>query len=166
MKNATTPITPNSFIKTLSFLHMGIMAGPVILGIFFYTQVQNSHLDFSDSGDAFLAIIPLIAITGIFLGGFIFNKMIRSIPKDLDLRQKLARFQTASIIKYAFLEGPALFGIVIFHNTQNLAYLIIAAFLIFYLFLQRPTRDKVERHLDLRGEEKSKFNRYDQPLGE
>ncbi|WP_421810934.1 hypothetical protein [Flagellimonas sp.] len=166
MKNTTTPITPNSFIKTLSFLHMGIMAGPVILGIFFYTQVQNPGLDFSDSEDVFLAIIPVIAITGIFLGSFIFRKMIGSIPKDLDLRQKLARFQTASIIKYALLEGPALFAIVIFHNTQNLAYLIIASFLIFYLFLQRPTKDKVEHHLDLRGEEKSKFNRYDQPLGE
>jgi len=166
MKNTATSITPNSFIKTLSFLHMGIMAGPVVLGIFFYTQVQNPHLDFSDSGDVFLAIIPLIAITGIFLGGFIFKKMIGSIPKDLGLRQKLARFQTASIIKYAFLEGPALFSIVIFQNTQNLAHSIIAAFLIFYLFLQKPTKDKVERHLDLLGEEKAKFNRYDQPLSE
>ena len=145
---------------------MGIMAGPVVLGIFFYTQMQNPRLDFSDSGDVFLAIIPVIAITSVFLGGFIFKKMIGSIPKDLDLRQKLARFQTASIIKYAILEGPALFGIVIFHNTQNLVYLIIATFLIFYLFLQRPTKDKVERHLELRGEEKSKFNRYDQALDE
>jgi len=62
------------------------------------------------------------------------------------------------------LEGAALFSVVIFSNTQNLTYMIIGAFLIFYLLLQRPTKDKIERFLDLRGEEKAKFNQLNEPL--
>ncbi|MEC7265155.1 MAG: hypothetical protein VXW38_15555 [Bacteroidota bacterium] len=164
MTTTNNRFTPAGFLKIMSFLHLGITATPIILGILFYTQSQGAQMNFDTSGDMFMAIVPVVAIGSIFLGDLIFKKMLGSLPKGSSLRDKLAKFQTASIIKFALLEGAALFAIVIFSNTQNLTYLIIGAFLIFYLLLQRPTKDKIERILDLRGEEKAEFNQMNEPL--
>ncbi len=164
MTTTNNRFTSGGFLKIMSFLHLGIAATPIILGILFYTQSQGAQMNFDTSGDMFMAIVPVVAIGSIFLGDLIFKKMLGSLPKGSSLRDKLAKFQTASIIKFALLEGAALFAIVIFSNTQNLTYLIIGAFLIFYLLLQRPTKDKIERILDLRGEEKAEFNQMNEPL--
>ncbi|MEO2053602.1 hypothetical protein [Flagellimonas beolgyonensis] len=164
MANTANRITPGGFLKMLSFLHLGIAATPIALGIFFYVQSQNAEISFEDEGDMFMAIVPLIAISSIFIGDFLFKKWIGSLPEKMALRDKLAKFQSAAIIKYALMEGAALFAMVIFSNTQNLTYLLIGVFMIFYLILQRPTKDKIERLLNLRGEEKAQFDQLNEPL--
>ncbi|MHA7863763.1 hypothetical protein [Flagellimonas marinaquae] len=163
-QNPSHKFTPAGFIKLMSFLHMGIAATPIILGAMFYFNNDDPKLMSTDSNDFFLAIVPIVALASIYMGDLFFKKMLASTPKNEGLRAKLAKFQTASIIKYALLEGASLFSIVIFANTQNLIYLIIGAFLICYLFLQRPTRQKIEAALNLQGEEKAKFNRLEEPL--
>ncbi|RDY58879.1 hypothetical protein [Flagellimonas nanhaiensis] len=156
--------TPSGFIRTLSILHIALLAGPTLIGGIFYFQSKETHFSFNDTEDVFLIVVPVFAISGLFLSDFIFRQLIKKIPSKDSLRQKLARYQSASIIKYALLEGPAIFGAVAFFNTQNLAYLLIAGILVLYLALQYPTKDKIERNLNLRGEEKSQFNRPNQPL--
>ena len=163
-QNPTNKFTPDGFIKLMSFLHMGISVTPIILGALFYFNNDDPKLLVSDSNDVFLAIVPIVALASIYVSDLIFKKIVASIPQNEGLRSKLAKFQTASIIKYALLEGASLFSIVIFGNTQNLLYLIIGAFLLFYLFLQRPTKQKIEAALNLQGAEKAKFNRLDEPL--
>ncbi len=157
-------LTPNGFIKTLSILHMSLIMGPVLFGTVIYFQTQNASLNFSDTDDIYLIIVPIVAVSCIFLGNFIFKQSIRNIPKTIGLRQKLARFQTASIIKYALAEAPALFGVVAFMITGNMAYLTISVVLILYFFMLKPTKEKIERSLDLKGDEKSQFNRLNEPL--
>lgn len=148
----------------MSLLHMGISATPVILSILFYFTNKDAKLDVSNSGDIFLTIVPVVALSSIFLSDFLFKKMAKSFPESDTLRDKLTKFQTASIIKYGILEGAALFSVVIFANTQNLIYLIIGVFLIFYLFLLKPTKQKIESVLNLTGEEKAKFDRANKVL--
>ncbi len=157
-------LTPNGFIKTLSILHMSLIMGPILFGTVIYFQTQNASLNFSDTDDIYLIIVPIVAVSCIFLGNFIFKQSIRNIPKTIGLRQKLARFQTASIIKYALAEAPALFGVVAFMITGNMAYLTISVVLILYFFMLKPTKEKIERYLDLKGDEKSQFNRLNEPL--
>ncbi|TXN36918.1 hypothetical protein FVB32_01125 [Flagellimonas hymeniacidonis] len=143
---------------------MSLIMGPILFGTVVYFQTQNASLNFSDTDDIYLMIVPIVAVSCIFLGNFIFKQSIRNIPKTIDLRQKLARFQTASIIKYALAEAPALFGVVAFMITGNMAYLTISVVLILYFFMLKPTKEKIERYLDLKGDEKSQFNRLNEPL--
>ena len=164
MTNTNNKFTPGGFLKIMSFLHLGIAAAPVALGILFFTQSDNTQLNFSSDGDVFLMVVPLVAIGSIFLGDLVFRKIVQGFSDELSLRERLSKFQSAAIIKYAALEGAALFSLVIFSNTQNLTYLIIGVFLIFYLFLQRPTKDKIEGLLNLRGEQKAQFNQLNEPL--
>ena len=156
--------TPSGFIKTLSILHIGLLAGPILIGSIFYFLTEETHFSFNDTDDIFFIVVPVLALSGLFLSDFIFRQLIKNIPSEDKLRQKLARYQSASIIKYALLEGPAILSAVAFFNTQNLAYLLIAGILVFYLAMQHPNKDKIERNLNLRGEEKAHFNRPNQPL--
>ncbi len=164
MQNAKNSFTPSSYLKVLSFLHLGIMATPLLLAVFFYFQIQDAHLSFTDSEDVFIAIAPIIAMAAIFLGDLLFRKIIKSIPNDMGLKEKLARFQMACIVSYALLEGAALFSIVIFYNIQNFTYLFIGLFLLFYLYLKRPTKDKIEHLLNLQGAQKAQFNKLNEPI--
>ena len=160
----TNQITPSGFIRIMSFLHMGIAATPIILGILFYFNSEDPQFSTSGSDDMFLAIVPVVALASIFLGDFIFKKILGSVSQKNRLREKLGKFQTASILKYVLLEGASLFSMVIFSNTQNLVYLILGIVLILYLFLQRPTKQKIENALDLKGAEKAKFDRTHEPV--
>ncbi|MBW8244339.1 hypothetical protein K1F50_16135 [Muricauda oceani] len=148
----------------MSFLHMGIAATPIILGILFYFNSEDPQFNPSGSEDMFLAIVPVVALASIFLGDFIFKKILGSASQKNGLREKLGKFQTASILKYVLLEGASLFSMVIFSNTQNLVHLILGIVLILYLFLQLPTKQKIESALDLKGAEKAKFDRTHEPV--
>lgn len=164
MKNSTAQITPNKFIKTLSIIHLALMMGPVLFGFVTYSQSKNSFQGFSSTEDIFFIIIPIVALSGIFMGNLLFNKLVKSAIKADGLKSKLTGFQTASLIRYALIEGPAFLGVIAFQITENLTYLYIAAFLILFLYLLRPTKDKIERGLELKGKEKDQFNRLDQPI--
>lgn len=148
----------------MSFLHLVISVTPIVLGALFFFNTEDAILDISSTNDLFLAIVPLGAIGSIFFGDLVFRKMTRNLPNNIDLRTKLARFQTASIIKYALLEGAALLGIVVFIHTQNLIYLIMGVLVAFYLAILRPTKQKIENALSLTGEEKARFDRVNEPL--
>ena len=164
MQNSTNSFTPAKYIKTLSLLHMVIMATPVLVGVFFYSQASDTYLNFTNTEDIFLAICPIVAVGSIFLGDYLLKKMVNSFPPDLDLKEKLIRFQRACIIKYGLMEGATFLCVIFFYQTHNLAYLAIGAFLTFFLFLQRPVKDKIERILNLQGAQKSQFNRMNQPI--
>lgn len=162
--NQNTPKTPANYIKTLSIIHLGMLMGPVAFGVVMYSQAKNSTLNFSDTSDVFLMVVPIFALSGIFVGNLLFNRMLQAAKKEEGLAPKLMRFQTASLIRFALTEGPAFLGIIAFHQTENLTYLYIAGVLLLYLYLLRPTKDKIERGLALRGKERDQFNRMDQSI--
>jgi hypothetical protein len=135
------------------------MAGPLLLGILFYL---NTPLNTNGTiADIFVYILPLIALGGIFAGNFIFKKLLSNIKKNESLQHKLTGYQTASLVKFALLEGPALLNILWFSQTGNLLFLTIGMVLVLFLFMQRPTKIKIENDLELTGEHKRRFNRLD-----
>ncbi len=164
MENSPAQTTPSSFIKTLSTIHLALMAGPFLFGAFAYFQTENSYLDYTNTEDVFMLVVPIFALSGVFMGNLLFKKIVKSSDQVKGLRSKLTRFQTASLIKYMIIEGPALIGIVAFYQTANLTYLYISGVLILFLYLLRPTKYKIEQGLRLKGEEKSQFNRLNQPI--
>ena len=135
MNNSTGKLTPRSFIKTLSILQLALIAGPIVFAIFAYFQTQEIAIDLSNTDDPFFLIIPIFALGAIFLGNVVYKKLTAEISKIAGLKQKLIRFQIASLIKFASVEAPALFSVVAFYMTGNMAFLLISVVLIFYLAL-------------------------------
>ncbi|MFP4845677.1 hypothetical protein [Winogradskyella sp. PE311] len=149
--------TTKSIIKTLTIFHYAYCIAILVFGIVALYITENAVINFSDSEDIFFFLVPVFAITLAFLSHFIFQQNLKRVREKTTLQEKLVHYQTSRIIKYAMLEAPALFGVVIFIITSNQYYLIIAAVLLAYLFLQRPTKEIVKQDLDLNAEQKQQF---------
>ena len=147
----------NAFLKILSIIHLALCSGVFIFGIIMFSKMKSTEIILDDSADIFKYIIPSAAIIAFFLSNFLFKSQLNSISENAELKEKLIKYQSASIIKYAVLEGVALFSIVIYTSTNNFLYLLIASGLLLYLILQRPTSSKIISDLDLKGNEKQDF---------
>lgn len=154
--------TPRNYIKTLSTLHLAMAAGPLLVTAFFYfnTELETN----GTASDIYVYVFPIIALIGIFSSKFIFNLLIKKLKTKETLQAKLAGYQSASLIKFALIEGPALLNIVWFSQTGNLLYLTIGGVLILFLFMQRPKTEKIETDLELNSEHKRQFHKLDEPI--
>ena len=157
-------MTPNSFVKTLTLIHSVLIMGLVtFVGVSLYLSNDKINFDFNTE-DTFLLILPIIAISALVLSRIVPQKLLQSIKETEDLKKILAQYQTASVIKYALIEGPAMIGIVMFMSTNNAAFLVISGVLTIYLLLQKPTKTKIEKELKLRGESRNQFMKYDEKI--
>jgi hypothetical protein len=155
-------LTPNKYIKSLSIIHMMLLSGMIMFGGFVLFQFSGGITPALDTNDTLLLLFPVIVIGAILASQAIFKKLIAATENKTDLKSKLASYQTATIIKLALIEGPAFLGIVLSMITGNTAYIAIAIVLVIYFLLQKPTLTKVARDLKLRGDDRNKFNRYDE----
>ena len=158
------PITPNNFLKTFKILHLALLIGMLFFGVVVYMQNDSWELTFFDAEDVFLYLSPVLAIGGIVVGNIIFKKFIEKARLQPTLNLQLQGFQSASVIKYSLVEGPALFSLVSAMISSNLFFFIIAGVLSGYLFSLRPTKDKIVNQLKLNHEMKTRFNSGDQTL--
>lgn len=156
--------TPRSFVQTIALLHTVFFVSIVGFSLFAYFTSTSAAIDLESTDDPFFIAIPIVVLAGLVGGKFLFAKLIGKLQSEKSLKAKLAGYQKTSIMYYAFFEGTALFSIVGFLMTGNLYFLIIAAVIAAYLFLQRPTHSKVSEDLALSGKLKSRFDAQDEPI--
>lgn len=159
-----TQLTPRKYTKTLHYLHFAFTMMPTLFGVMAFLLKPDSFFDYAPKDDMLFYIVPVVAIFGIAAGHFLYTRQLKALVKKHSLREKLVGFQSASIIKYATIESPALLGIVGFFLSDNLYFLIIAAILLLYLFFQRPTIDRIKTDLNLDFEEINELNKLDKVL--
>ncbi len=149
--------TPEGFLKSLSVIHLALLAGQVIFGIVAYAQSGKIYFGIHNIDSVFIYIVPIVAIGG-FMGGYLmFKKQLAVIRNKSSLGEKIIAYQTALIVRYALLEGPSLLAIVIYMQDGNLFFLGIAGLMILYFLFLRPTMEKVENDLDLNFNERIEF---------
>ena len=157
-------LTPKKYIKTLSTIHLALLGGMLMFVAVSYMQIETNILSFDYENDTFFLLVPLLTLGGVVASFIVPAKTINALPKESSLREKLMAYQTSSIIKYALIEGPSLFAIVSYMQTENLYYLIIAGALMTYFLTLRPSKSKIEMDLSLDFEHKSAFNQMDEVL--
>lgn len=149
----------NQSLKTFSIIHLALCSGVFIFGFIMFSKIKSTEIILDDSTDVFKYIIPCASIAAIFLSNFLFKSQLNSISENAELKEKMVKYQSASIIKYAILEGVSILSIVIYSLTSNFLYLLIAFGMLLYLISQRPTLSKIISDLDLKGNEKQDFEK-------
>lgn len=139
---------PRSFIKILAIIHGSLCIGLVIFAGFAFLQNGSFEVG-ADSSDVFVYIVPIVAMAGYFGSKFVYQNRIRNLPKEEPLKTKFQRYQLASILKYALIEGPAFLALFAYYYSGNALHLVIAFSLMVYLFFQRPTLEKLKSELSL-----------------
>ncbi|WP_375324785.1 MFS transporter [Flagellimonas sp. GZD32] len=127
--------------KTLKIIHFGICAGVALA----YIIVGDLHtLEFLklpefNSGTNILLSIPLGAL---LVGEKLFKSQLKSIDPNISAEDKIAPYQTASLIRWAVIEGAAF--IILFMAKELI---VVGILLILYLMYLRPTQDRMLRDL-------------------
>jgi len=148
---------PKSFLKTLSILHISLFVGLMLFSLFAYFQNGNFTANMQQE-DVFIYLVPLLAATGYFASKLLFLKRVKAIKTEEKLQTKLSKYHSASLVKYALIEGPAFFALFSYYGNGNALYFVIAISLMAYLFVQRPSAIKLIKELPLTLEEKKHFD--------
>jgi hypothetical protein len=130
-------------IKSLQMIHLAICIGMLVAYIFVGEITMDTFkVPTIDSSALIYLLIPVLAV---FLSNFLFNSQLKQIDKKANVEDMLPIYQTASIIRWAVLEGGAF---IILFAQPNL--IVFGILLIVYLIILRPTQEKMERDLDVK----------------
>ncbi|WP_336065906.1 MFS transporter [Mesoflavibacter sp. CH_XMU1404-2] len=88
-------------------------------------------------------IYLFIPIAAFIISNLLFKHFISKIDNNLSVQQKLVSYQTASIIRWAILEGAAFLILLIYPE-----FLLFGILLIVYLALLIPTEARIKRDLN------------------
>ena len=148
---------PSSFFKTLSIIHLALVGGIIAFGTFKYLN-NGTFIANADPNDVFIYVVPIVGAFGYFMSQFMFKKQLQAIKKTDSLLLKMQKYQAATIVKYALIEGPAFLAIIAYGFNGNALFLVIAIFLVVYLFMQKPSQRKFLEEVPLTLEDKKEFN--------
>jgi len=143
--------TSRDYFRSLQIVYYALIAGQVFFCAVSYFLNQTGKMDtgMKDRRDIFLVIVPLFVIGGFLSSRFIFKTRLTAIKNQDNLIAKMTDYRGALIIKYALLEGPSFFAIVVFLLTGDYLFLGLSGLIIVYFFLIRPTPETAVNDLEL-----------------
>ena len=141
--------TPDSLIKTMSIIHLALLAGQMLLALGAFAQSTKIFFGIMYLDDYYVYVVPVLAMAGLFGGYVLFKKQLKAIRYKSPMSEKLAAYQNALIIRFALLEIPSLFAIAAYMVIGNLFFLAVSGFLMIYFIFLRPTTEKIDTDLQL-----------------
>jgi len=127
--------------------------------LFFLRSTQGDAMQ--DEGllnEVFHYVVSGVALIMPVSGWFISKKSLKSIKEHDSLSDKLSKYQSGLLLKYAFYEGPTIFAAVAYFLTGNFLFLGISLGLIAVFLLHIPTRSRLFMDVPLSLVEESKLN--------
>jgi len=126
--------------KSLKILHAALILGALsTLTIFLFLLEPSSNQE----NRILLIVPPVILIFGLMASQFMFKKTLSALKREDDLMTKFTTFRSASVLRFALVEGPTLINVVFTFLTGN-RYLAIGALVgVGYLILIRPTKQQL-----------------------
>ncbi len=143
---------PRQAYRTLRIIFYSLNTG---LLIFFIVGVYLNGMaipDFKDKVDI-LTIVNVLLLGSIPAGYMISNRKMAAIEPGDPFSRKFEQFQSAMIIRWAMIEGAALFSIVGLILLKDAKQLVIFILCIVVLSLNTITKEKVVRMAKLNREE-------------
>lgn len=158
-----TQQTSKDYFRTLQILHAALIAGQVFFGLIvsFLLISGNADVGSADLSMVFSYIVPLFVLIGLSGSNYIYKSWLSKLRSSNDLKYKMANYRVALIIRYAFLEGPTLFAIIVALLTGNLFFLVFAGLLLSFMIYRRPVKNRIIADLGLSIEEAALINNPD-----
>ncbi|PHQ61548.1 MAG: MFS transporter [Maribacter sp.] len=132
-------------LKAIKTIHIALISG-IALAYFILGDLQT--LDFLKISkiESSTFIYLLIPISAIFLGNLLYKQQLKKVGNNLTLEEKIAPYQTASLIRWAMLEGAAFF--ILFVKKE---FIIVGLFLILYMVFLKPSEEGIKRDFKMVG---------------
>jgi magnesium-transporting ATPase (P-type) len=157
-------LTPKSFLTTLTIMYFSFFGAMLFFAIISYYINNNHNLDFENFDITLFVVLVIISLFGLIGDKAVKNKTIDKAKNKALLWEKLGVYQTASLIQFAFVEGAVFFGIILYLQTSEFLFLVIALLLMIYFLALRPNKEKISKTLQLSRDHQMEFNRDNQEL--
>jgi FtsH-binding integral membrane protein len=147
-------------VRSLLLLHRIMLLALVLLAaIAFLLQYTGNFSPSLAEQDQVLQLIAIaISFAGVFIGAAAFKKRIFQIrDSQQTLNEKSVAYRSACILQWALLEAAALFCIICFMLTGNLAFLCLATAIMLWFALTNPSKMKIMLLLKLSETEMEDF---------
>lgn len=141
-------------IKTV---HIALILGVILFMVmvsFVLTDPSSPSIDETD--DIFNFIVPGIAVLA-FFGAKHLSKIPLKDIKDKDLLGKLASYKSSLVVQLTFYQGAATFAIVATLLTNKHIFTSVALIMLVFMFMVRPTKERMTAKLALTPEEVSRL---------
>jgi hypothetical protein len=151
----TKPQTPQDFFKTLRTIYLALLTGQVLFLLVSVYLVMMTGFDagLQDLKDVFLILVPVFVAGGYLGGRMLFKNSMNTAKSRASLAEKLADYRSASIVRYALLEGPLMLSIIAYMITTEISFLVISIFIIAIFLTLMPGIAKVSADLELNSDE-------------
>ncbi|MTH16505.1 MFS transporter [Flavobacterium sp. LC2016-01] len=127
-------------IKTLQIIHLAICAGTIIAYyIIGDLSIEKLRIPSIDTSSAVYILIPVLAFV---LSSFLFKSQLKQINPKLKLEEKFPIYQTASILRWAVLEGAAFLILILKPD-----FILFGILILIYLIFLRPTAERIDNDL-------------------
>lgn len=127
-------------IKTLQIIHLGICAGTIVAYyILGDLSIEKLQIPTIDSSSIIYVAIPVVAFV---LSTFLFKSQLKQINPKLKLEEKFPIYQTASIMRWAVLEGAAFLILILKPD-----FILFGILILIYLIFLRPTAERIDNDL-------------------
>ena len=154
-------LTSRQYFKLLLLIYGVMLVAQIGTGaVFFFlrsTQADVMHDD-AQLAAIFQYVVPGAALLLPFIGWLFSKKTLKAISEKEPLSDKLRKYQSNLLLKYAFFEGPTLLALVAYFLTGKKEFLGAAVALILWFLTQVPTKNRVFDEIPLLPVEESKLN--------
>jgi len=148
------------YFRSLQISYFGLIAGQVLFGAFalFIDLVVQPDFALNQIRDVLIYIVPLIAFVGILGSNLVFKSRLKRLKIKVKLIEKTNDYRAALIVRYALLEGPSFFALVIYYLTGDMLFLGVSGLIVAVFLTIRPTIERAASDLDLNLNDKQAIN--------
>ena len=149
-------MTSKDYMKSLSMLNLALIMGLVIFSMIVSFLILTKSVPMNDVYlyNVLKYLVPILSFGGLLAGNAVFKSRLNAISENSALIQKLNEYRAALIIRYALLEGPAIFSVISAFITTNINFLLFTGMLAAMMFYFRPRIQSIVNDLDLNEQER------------
>jgi len=162
-----SPYTAGQYFKGLTILCYALVGGVVVFtGIITALPASGSagHGGRGSIGDdttlttIFISIAVIISLCSVAASFVMFNKNVAAAKEKNNLKEMLNAYRAAVIMRYALMEGPALFAVIVYFLTGKFSILPLVGLILAIMVYAVPTRQKLITDLDLSSQQADIIN--------
>jgi hypothetical protein len=131
----------NPFFKTLQLIWFSLLLGPLMFLVVTLVVIEG-QMYAPDLVQIMTLICPVLMLGMVATSQILFQQLLQKAKSSEMQETQMKAYQSASVIKFALIEGANLFGIIAFLLTQAYWILALVGGCFVWMILQRPTPQK------------------------
>ncbi len=146
--------------KSIQLIFLSLVITPTAFAGAIFYLFATGYRATAEPEDILLYLPATALLFAVPLGNTLYKKMLAGVHPEMSLKNKLARYQIAIILRAALIELAALLAVVVCFLTGNILLLLIVPISWILFFFVRPTISGMENDMLLSRDEVNELSGY------